>query len=615
MDELELDEKALPAAEYEEEEEDDGRSDLSEDEILRIFSDLRAESDDDELYRDLGKMIETICTNRPLTSLITFANFTRRYTEPTVTLQILYNLILTWASIIVKARPSIYAVAQTDELESTVAAKIATKFIEYFETEESVADKWHQTALYAAQHGTGLMHICYDPASKRVRWEPLSIFDVYLENRANHEDIDWAIVKSYIKPHEAKTMLRKVDDYAGTPAVEEYCDAMGVPRTGVEKFSCYIRPCERDGLKDGLYFCVVGGRVVEALKYQNVFPEIDGNGKKAILPIVFWSARSVRGSTLGTTWATDVSDSQVSINAIMSKMNRDALNSRQLQILPAILRDTDMLDETNARLFVDPANESAVGVIRWDSPAPIDQGVQMTLDKDIEAMYIASGISQSTSGDASASQSGKALAFQAELDANKHSDAFKSFEVAQRQAWELTLKLVQKYYTSPRQLKIAGSNPLAFSAADIAGVSVKLEHRTEKESARSTKLENAKEDMANGFAGREALLDASPSPLTSGMRLQAEEIVENFLAGMDVDITAETLPSEIVIGVVDEMSQQSMLERDLEAVRALSQFKKDYLKMLASVQEPDAPATVGGAEDIAPLPEQVSDQPMPKVGE
>jgi hypothetical protein len=269
-------------------------------------------------------------------------------------------------------------------------------------------------------------------------------------------------------------------------------------------------------------------------------------------------------------------------------------------ILPSSLRNSDLLDEENARIFIDPASADSAALIRWVSPAPVDANVQGTLQKNIESMYATSGISQATSGDAAASQSGKALAYQAALDADKHADSFKNFERAQRAAWELTLKLVQRYYTAERQFAIAGQDPMSISGADIAGVTIRLEPRSESESQASSKAERARADIAGGFAGREALLEASPTPMTAGIALYAGELIDRYLSGEDVQITPETLPAEIFVQELDSRIQSALLVRDVESADALNGMKAMFLKMLATGQQ--AESAVPAAEAVGPAP-------------
>lgn len=587
-----------------EEGDEDSRTDLDEQEILSLFQELRQESTADDVLRDNAKAIEMLCVNLPARNLPNYTNYVRQFNTPQTSMQILNNLCLTWAALLTKDRPSVTAVPQNSDLAAVSAAKIATKLIEYNETELDTSDKWHTSAMYAAQHGTAMMKIIYDTETDRIEWAPLSIFDCFLQNRTQPKDVEWALVRNYVTPHEAKEMLKSVRSGAGTPDTVDYRDAMDIVRKGVEKWEIWYLPCSR--YEKGLYACVIDGAVVEAMNYPYTFAEPDGDGQKSLLPIVWWNARKNRAATLGTSWSQDCGQIQASINSLFSKITDDALHARQVMILPSSLRNTDLVDEENARIWIDPANADSAALIKWVNPAPIDQGVQNALKQNIDSMYVTSGISQATSGDAGASTSGKALAYAAKLDADKHSDAFKNFEAAQKAAWELSLKLVQKYYTAPRQFNISGDDSISFMGADLAGISVKLEPRSSYESMSSKKLENAKADMAGGFAGREALLDTAPTPMTAGIAMFANDLIERFLAGEDVQITPETAPPEIVIQQVDKRIQSALLARDVGVVDALNSFKAEYLRSLAQAQAPDAAPAAPAADAQGNIPSPIA---------
>lgn len=574
--------------EYTDVTEEDMNTELTEDEILALLLELRKTSLQDEPIRDLAKSVERLCLNKQFDKVPNQSVFDRAFLTSGPSLQLLENLVLTWTSILTKNRPSVYAVPTSPSLENTIASKIATKLIEYIELEEDVNDKWHQTALWAAQHGTGFMKIHLNPATNRVEWIPLSLFDVYLENRNTPEQVEWVVIRSYINQYQARDMIKAVQpDENSLPPEVDYQDAQDITRKGVEKWEIWYKPSAR--YKDGLYACVVNNTVVEAMKYPYIFNDTDREeGKIAVLPVVWWTARRNRGATLGSTWANDCAPIQSIINNLFIKISQDALQARQILVLPAQLRNTDLIDEENARLFLDQANMGGADVIKWVSPAPVDQNIQIALQKHIESMYLTSGISQSTSGDAAASQSGKALAYQAQLDADKHSDAFKNFEKAQKYAWELTLRLVQKFYTAPRQLSITGENPITFMNTDISGVSIRLEPRSSSEGMASSKQEKARADMLQGFAGREALIEGAPSPVTEGMKLFAEGLINKYLAGEPVSITAETLPPEIMISVIDDFIHQALLAKDQETAEALNDLKINFLKSISGAQEAEA---------------------------
>lgn len=586
---------------------EDMSTDLSDGEILTLFQELREESNEDEYFRETALDIERASKSQPTERLVSLNSYAYLNAQQKISLQILQNLILTGASLITKDRPSVYGVPANDSLEATMYAKIATKFLEYLENEDNTANKYHKTAIWAATHGTGLMHVFYDPDKKRVECEPLTIFDAWLENRAQPDDVGWAMIRQYIKPYEAKALLRKVDEEAREPPKVSYIDINNKSRSAVEKWIIYIKPGER--VKDGLYACIVNNVVVEASKFPYVFPEADGQTTKAILPLHWFNWRNNAGLTLGSTFAKDCVSLQQAIDLLMTKQATDAIEARQLLILPTSMKDKDFLDGERAILYYDA--QSGEAPPDYAKPAPLDPNVQSALKNFIDAMYMTSGISQSTTGDANANQSGKALAYQAELDATKHADAFRNFEDFQENIGENKLKIIQKFYKIEQQEKILGESAALFNSADLAGVTVKIERRSERDSTQAVKIDNAKKDMTGNFAGREALLDAAPNVTTGAQLHWAQKIIKDFLAtGQTPDITSETIAPEIMIKAIDQELNAAELKLDKETVESLRIFKDEYLQMVASKQEPDSTSVAANPQQ-QPLPEQTSEEPLP----
>jgi hypothetical protein len=575
---------------------------LTEQEILSLLEELKQEAKADDVIREKGLVIEALSSNRPVSRVLNDMNFIHDIEDPKTSIQLLNNLILTWSSLITKDRPSVYGVAVNNDLNSLSAAEITTKLIEYIETEESVSDKWHQTALHAASHGTGLMKIVFNPGTNRIEWQPLSIFDCFLQNKSDFDSVQWCVVRSYIDKWDAKELIEKAGaSIAGTPETSTYKDGAGIDRQGVEKWEIWYKPGAR--YKNGLYACVIAGTVVEAMDYPYIFTEVDGNTQKALLPVVIWTCRKTRGATLGTSWTTDCAPIQANINNLYSKVTDDALRAKQVLLLPASLKNVDIEDD--GRLYVDQASYPQVGMIKWVSPAPLDQNVQQALQRDVESIYVSAGISQSTSGDASASQSGKALAYQAQLDSEKHADSFKSFQRCLRSAWELSLKLIQKYYTVPQTINIAGEEAISFRGSDLAGVTVRLESRQEKDSSRSSKQEALKQDVAAGFADPAKL--SEHSPISASMKIVANDLIDKFIAGEDISLTPESIVPELLISVLDERIKSALLMKDVALVELLKAFKQDYLRMLSSIQSPD-PDTGNQTASTAPAS---SPNPLP----
>jgi len=556
-----------------------------------------------------GRANEKIASGNLSTDSIIRNNLTNAYADqdtPRAPQQILNNLVLTWAALMSKDRQSVYAVPVSNNLNNTSAAEIFTKIIEYTEAEEDISYKWHTTAIYNAFHGSAFMYIYFNPEKQRVCWKPLSIFDVYIDDKADAADIDYVVIREYIDPWTAEEMISQNNpDYNGEPPVEKYQDGAGYDHDGVAKYCIWYKPCPR--YKTGLYACIIGGELVESTEYPYVFKDKDGEKDIALLPVAWWYCRKNRGTSLGLTWASDCAPLQVALNELNSKLLRNAQISQSYLVIPKSLNNNEGFDQVNQIISTDPGSD--MGNINWVNPAPIDPNQVNEKENLIRSMYDSAGISQQTAGQAGGS-SGRALAYQAELDTQKHADAFKSFEVAIQQAWQLDLKLKQKYYTVPQKMLLDdGMTDIVYSGTDIMGVDIRLEARSAREGAQSTKVQNAKGDIANGLAGPETLTGLLPDSATQISGAIAEDLINRYIAGEEVQITPETVDPASFVNALDKKIKSALLNRDIKTAEELNAFKTQFLKDMAMQQQPSAEQQSSAGQPAAqPLPESVTNE-------
>lgn len=545
------------------------------------------------------------CGNLSTDSIIR-NNLTNAYADsdfPKAPQQILNNLVLTWSSLLTKDRQSVYAVPVSNDLEKQAAAEIFTKVIEYTEAEENISDKWHTSAMYSAYHGTSFMYIYFDPDSNRVVWRPLSIFDVYLDDKQDMEDVEYCVIREFVDTYTAEEMIMASNpEYTGDPEEETYQDGQGYDHKGVAKYSIWYRPCPRFPL--GLYACVIGGELVEASEYPYVFLDKDGEKEISLLPVVWWYCRKNRGTSLGLTWASDCSPLQVALNELNSKLLRNAQISQSYLVIPKSLQNNEGFDQVNQMIGADPGSD--MGNIRWISPAPLDPNQINEKENLIRSMYDSAGISQATTG-LQGGQSGRALAYQAELDTQKHAEAFKSFEVAIQKAWILDLKLKQKYYSVPQKLLLDDNiTSIIYSGADIHGIDIRLESRSAREGALSTKIERVKGDIGAGMADITSLQNLQPNGLMQISERIANDLIDRFLQGEDINITPETIDPLVFADVIDQRIKAALLQKDTSTAEILSRFKEQFLRDMAAQQQPAVEG--GGAAPqtgSAPLPETI----------
>lgn len=550
---------------------------------------------------------EKIATGNLSTDSIVRNNLTNAYNDndyPKAPQQILNNLCLTWSSIMTKDRQSVYAIPVDNDIKKAAAAEIFTKVIEYTETEENLANKWHTSAMYSAYHGTGFMYIYFDPDKNRVTWRPLSVFDVYLDDKQEIEDVEFCVIREFIDKYTAEDMILAGNpEYSGEPALETYQDGQGYDHKGVAKYAIWYKPSAR--FPTGLYACIIDGEVVESIEYPYVFPDKDGEREIALLPVVWWYCRKNRGTSLGLTWANDCSPLQVALNELNSKLLRNAQVSQSYLVIPKGLQNNEGFDQTNQILATDPGTDQ--GNVRWISPAPLDPNQISEKENLIKSMYDSAGISQATTG-LQSGQSGRALAYQAELDTQKHAEAFKSFETAIQNAWILDLKLKQKYYTVPQKILLDDMAEVVYDGTDIHGVDIRLEPRSAREGSQASKLEKAKQDVANGFADPTQLQNLQPNNLMQISDTIANNIIDDFLAGKDVSLTPETIDPLVFADVIDQRIKVALLSKDIDTAQALQMFKEQFLRDMAAQQQPEAQAGGGVEQAGGPLPEEIAQE-------
>jgi hypothetical protein len=578
-------------------------------EIHALLRELQEESDSmsDKEVRDIARAVEAVIADKPMGRIQSERIFGYDLARPKVTKQILDSLIQTWATMIVKDRPSVVCVPQSPSNPLNVmAAKTATAFVEFYQNEERTAEKIGMSALYAALHGTGCLKVIMDLGKNSVTVTPMTIFDVFIQNTHNKEDVKWVLFRSYVDKYDAAAQIRAVEpDYDGEPALSDYKDGAGGTRKGVEKWEIWHLPCSR--FPDGLFACIIGDKIVEQFdEYPYTFEDKETGKKKSILPVIYWKCRPITGMTLGETWAAKCIPLQLSLNMLFSKSLEDSLLARQVMVLDEGMRNTDLLEGERARLFL--PSGVAPDRIKYLSPAPIDPNQAKGIQDAEKALYDAAGLSPSTLGQAPSSQSGRAMAYQAELDTNKHAIAAKSLESAIQEMWELILKLVQKYMNTATQIQIAGEDVLPFTGADIQGVSVKLEQRGERESSLAVKTEKAEASVANGMAPPQTLTSINPTVATAGLKLQARKALDRLLAGEDVNIGPESMPPEIMIEEIDQRINYFYLRQDIDMVNTLTALKEQILLDASSMQQADAGPAQAEQPADAPLPESTAQE-------
>lgn len=584
-----------------------------DEQIIDLLKTLQERADEDSKIRNMGIVVERLCQGRPMNTLASVIPGVVKFDEPESPENIIGTTAAMWATLITGDRASPRAVATTPDLESKSAEMIANALIEYFQTEESLAKKWHRTAMYAAHHGTGFMKVYYDPADAQVHFAPLSIHQVFLQNAERKEDVNWCVIRSMLDEDTAmrEVQLAKPDEECEDLPEESYEDSVGITRTGVAKYEIWYKPGAK--YKTGLYAAIVGDVVVESMEYPYIIPN-GPNPPRAVLPVVWWTARHNNGATLGTSPFFDLVATQNALNKINSKILKTATQSSAMLLLPKALRTPDYFDEDNLIITYDSLPAEQLTNIRWVNTSPLDPQWLNERSQLKEQMLASSGISESTLGNAAKDASGTSISYRAQLDKQRLAEPSLALESARRDAWEICLGLVQTFYEDS-QLPVEGQDPIYFRGADLAGIKIKLDPSTENDQVESTKMDKIKQDVATGMIGPEALAEHQPTIETVGMRRIVETQLQEFLDGKDWSLTKNTAPPEVVLKVIDERIAKELVARNMENVQVLEGLKDNYIQDVAQqmvAEQKQDPSAAGAASqqpqqnpEAAPLPEVI----------
>jgi len=528
---------------------------------------------------------------------------------PQIHHNLLRNLVLTWTQRLTSARPSATAFPATSEAEDMLAAETASKLIEYVENEFQVDEMIFDIVELACSHGIGGLKIFYDPVAERVRWEACSIFDFYIDPTNRTEDARWVVFRSFIDEARAKVLYKKAGiDQA--PATVEYTINELEAREGVEAFEIWYKPDST--IPKGLYAKVVGGSVVDHMEYPYMFNELDKEKPEEVpyLPISMFHVNAVRGTCYGDTWMNDAVPLQRQINeieSVLTKLRRDTGGVRL--VAPGDVVDAWEDDNHMIRLN-DPAKAQ---MIRWIPPPQISALLFEDRDRLEKRLYDIAGLNEMLVGveSAKSGSSAKQIAYLAQLDSMKHAGTARSIEAFLLRTWQLTLNLMQRYYTYPRLVSIVGEDgsitTMDFTGADINGIDIRLEPRAGAERMHAQKAQNIVERAQQGLENPESVPERSLTgeELTGDQSNKIEQIndqIEMIMSGQAVQPIEDidpSLASQILSQTLHVLKRHGESEQVLAMVQQLKQMyeekaatlmrQQNEMRAAAPSQQPETP--------------------------
>lgn len=527
---------------------------------------------------------------------------------PRTTINLVNNLMLTWSSLLTKDRPTAKAVAQSEDPEDLFQAEIAQRIIEYLANELDTAQKAVQVVQYACQHGVAGFKVFYDVEDGSVRLEPISIFNYWIDLAPRYQDARWVIFESILDEEEARERLELAGlnpDDVGQISKMKFTNSVGEQREGYSLKERWEKPC-RD-YPNGLFCAMLGEHVLETMDFPYVFETDNPDKPDYVLPIVLMKVRNVRDSAYGMTNLTDVINLQRLVNETFARETRIMRQTSQVHlILPKELQESFDPSRDNV-IFFDKSIQEGARLIQYTQPPTISPELSRLRNEARDSMSNIMGINDITSGQKTRSISGRAIENIAELDSQKNADAVKNLETMLSDMWRLLIALVARFYTDERKIKITngtGFDIMSFNGADIDGVDIKLEPASEIDSLSSIKEAATAEKLQAGIATPEELVRAKKSPGYTLSQQKSRDVIEQYLAGADLDLIMP-MPDDVdwavFVDVLRRYKSKAIAEKRKVDWIALDALEKDLQSFMARAEEA-APPPPADDPTLEPLP-------------
>jgi hypothetical protein len=488
---------------------------------------------------------------------------------PRLAINLYTGLFMTWHSLITADRPDVKAVPATPEPVDSYRAAFADKVITYIEGEVDSAEAFNDMVRIAGLSGTGGLKITYRADDDRIVWAPIGVGDYLIDPDCggDYRDARWIIFSDHIGKEEAIELLRAAG-IDKKPQVIGYKNAAGEHLKGVERFEYWARPTS--DYPNGLYACFVGNDLVESMDYPYLVHD-DSDKIQYLLPLVLMTVRKQRSSPYGHTNFSDIVEPQRQLNEINSRFQQQLRTLKSHLKLP---RSLDGFNPAEASVLMIPDDKLDIARnIDWTQPPRIAPELQGRGDYISSMMQNIVGINSTTNGTQQSSQSGRAIENLRTLDHDRNADCTRSMQQAIKDSFRLTLALISRYYTEPRQRRITDGDHddvLEFSSADVDGVSIRLIPASETD--RFPQVAGAEAQEQGGSA-----IDvekATNAPQLGMSRTLAENLIKEFLATGRIDVMPDDLDPAVLDDVVEQHKARAVQARNMPLYLRLVEFKK-----------------------------------------
>ncbi len=607
--------------------------------VLEVLDEMRREWPKGDDARNRAKATERWVYNRfNGKSIALESTLSLPMNVPPVSKNKLRSLLLTWASRTTKRRDTALAYGNEATEGDQAKAEVANAILDYQRQIQDRDALMMRAMIIAGMHGTVGLYNTYDPESgphkerevvldqmglpmrdaggsllyKDVEGrgnpnlEVLSIFDFITSGEQASQDGKWCLIRRWIDPDEAETMLRMKSEEMGVgtfvPNVQPVQNRQGTGPTkeAVEAWEMWWRPNKLGRFPEGFFAAVVSDVVITA----TTFPYEHGE-----LPLVTVRVMDLEDDYYGATWMEDAVPQQMGLNHTLSVLAHRAEVAGQVRVF---------MTHSVANKW----GESNDGVVECDSQAEVDGGAKafetpdipkdmyQMADKYEQGIDDTAGISAvSSSGDVAAeTKNARLVAYATQVDEQKNEHTLRNLQEAELVVDSQQLKLFQQFVPLQRLIRVVGEDNAVsanyFSGAEIRGVDVQLFAAPGSERTRAARAKAAEEGTAAGFIDPKSGAEMRNTGLTGTLdqgeqRQRIHTLMQQALAGQPVAADMTINPDVAVKELRLAVERFGHDQRQATPLRALLQQYMDLAAQGAQQQMPGAPPGGGKPEMTA----------------
>lgn len=537
-------------------------------------------------YKLVGERNEDWYHGKQITQLIDVPLDDSRYTAPPLKndlpQNLLRNLINTWKARILTDRPHVKVWPAFPTPVAEQSAQVANDVLKNLWKDQSADRVLDDVVRMAGLHGVAGLKICYSPDADRVEWHKLTIWDFYVDPRAeSFTEAAWVVFRVHLDPFQAKDIFMANGIQEDPPVTKESVNN-SEEREGTELFEVWHKPCSH--IPEGLYCKKIGNHVFDVRPYPYLFRDLEDleNGRPtAVLPLVFMKVDYRRGTPYADTWLSDVIGSQRTLNETDAALAEIRRKTAGVQLI--------VPDEDTAKKIRASKSQIIIGQLGTIGYAPSPQAAPILFadrDYSIKSAFDRAGLNEQLVGaeNFKAGTSAKYVEAIAKQDAMKHRGTMQSLEEMEIAAARLSLQLVQMYYLETRIMRIAndggGFSVKSFKGADVQGITLDVEAEAGLQLYHANDAASAETDAQAGWIQPQQAIEArdtgSVEPWNASItrtmvQLQAKATLQGATPQVDPSIDAGVAAAELQ-HLIAELEQQGIPGPQLQALTQLAQL-------------------------------------------